>query len=38
MQAPQPEPRIEWETDYEDALTRSKQENKPVLIDFFNPG
>jgi len=29
---------IEWETSLEDALSKSKSEKKPVLIDFFNPG
>ena len=29
---------IEWEKDLSSALARAKQENKPVLMDFFNPG
>jgi hypothetical protein len=29
---------IEWETGLERALERAKSENKPVLLDFFNPG
>jgi hypothetical protein len=29
---------IQWESDYEKAMARSKKENKPVLMDFFNPG
>lgn len=28
---------INWETDFNQALTRSKAEHKPVLLDFFNP-
>ncbi len=27
---------IKWETDMDAALARA--ENKPVLLDFFNPG
>jgi len=29
--------KIQWETEYENALSRAKAENKPVLLDFFNP-
>ncbi len=29
---------IGWETDLDRALVRAKQEGKPVLLDFFNPG
>lgn len=29
---------IKWETNLNDGLTRAKVENKPVLLDFFNPG
>ena len=29
---------IRWETDLSAALDRAKSENKPVLVDFFNPG
>ena len=29
---------IQWETDMDKALSRAKSENKPVLLDFFNPG
>lgn len=29
---------IRWESDFQEALKRSKNENKPVLMDFFNPG
>lgn len=28
---------MNWETDFNQALRRSKAENKPVLLDFFNP-
>jgi hypothetical protein len=30
--------KIEWERDMDTALERAKKENKPVLLDFFNPG
>jgi hypothetical protein len=29
---------IRWESDLSKALSRAKAENKPVLMDFFNPG
>lgn len=29
---------IHWETEMDQALSRAKSENKPVLLDFFNPG
>jgi hypothetical protein len=29
---------IEWESDLQKALARAKAEQKPVLMDFFNPG
>jgi hypothetical protein len=29
---------IQWEKDFDKALARAKTENKPVLMDFFNPG
>jgi hypothetical protein len=29
---------IQWESDLSRALERAKAENKPVLMDFFNPG
>jgi hypothetical protein len=28
---------IEWGTDFDETLARAKAENKPVLLDFFNP-
>ena len=30
--------KIEWETDLDRALERSKKEGRPVFLDFFNPG
>jgi hypothetical protein len=32
------EDKIRWETVMDVALKRAKSENKPVLLDFFNPG
>ncbi len=29
--------KIIWETNLEKALVRSRNEKKPVLLDFFNP-
>jgi hypothetical protein len=29
---------IHWEKELDTALARAKAENKPVLMDFFNPG
>jgi len=29
---------IQWETDLDKALSRAQKENKPILMDFFNPG
>jgi uncharacterized protein YyaL (SSP411 family) len=29
---------IRWENDLDEALRKAKSENKPVLMDFFNPG
>jgi hypothetical protein len=29
---------IAWETTMERALERAKSENKPIFLDFFNPG
>ncbi len=28
---------IQWETDWDRALERSRVENKLILLDFFNP-
>jgi hypothetical protein len=28
---------IQWMTDFDEALARGRAENKPVLLDFFNP-
>ncbi len=28
---------INWETDFDKALKRSKTEGKPIFLDFFNP-
>ena len=32
------ETKIQWVTDMNTALTRAGEENKPVFLDFFNPG
>jgi hypothetical protein len=32
------ENKIKWETDLNACLARAKAEDKPVLLDFFNPG
>ena len=29
---------IQWENELDKALEKAKVENKPVLMDFFNPG
>ena len=29
---------VQWESDMEKALARAKEEGKPILLDFFNPG
>ncbi len=29
---------IRWENSMEAALARAKQEDKPILLDFYNPG
>jgi uncharacterized protein YyaL (SSP411 family) len=31
------ETKIKWETEWDKALNRSKTENKPIFLDFFNP-
>ncbi len=28
---------ITWLTEMEQALSKAKEENKPILLDFFNP-
>jgi len=32
------ENRIEWVRKMEEAIKRGRSENKPILLDFFNPG
>lgn len=29
---------ISWVTSFADGLAQAKVDNKPVLVDFFNPG
>jgi hypothetical protein len=29
---------ITWQTDMKAAAALAKKENKPMLVDFFNPG
>ncbi len=29
---------IHWESELDTALERAKNENKTILLDFFNPG
>lgn len=29
---------VRWLSDLDEALRRAKDEKKPVLLDFFNPG
>lgn len=29
---------IKWEKAWDEALARAQSENKPILLDFFNPG
>jgi hypothetical protein len=29
---------ITWHTDMKAAMALAKKENKPMLVDFFNPG
>ncbi len=29
---------IKWEADIDVALSRAGSENRPVLLDFYNPG
>lgn len=30
--------KIEWKTDFKEALEQARKESKAVLFDFFNPG
>ncbi len=30
--------KVIWETEMEIALSRAKDENKNILLDFYNPG
>ena len=32
------EHKLSWETDPEVARSRARAEDKPILLDFFNPG
>jgi hypothetical protein len=32
------ETKINWESKFDKALARAKEEKKSVLLDFFNPG
>ena len=29
--------KVNWETEFDKALERSKSERKPIFLDFFNP-
>lgn len=29
---------IDWQTDMDEARVRARAENKPIFLDFFNPG
>jgi uncharacterized protein YyaL (SSP411 family) len=29
---------VTWISDYDEALRRANAEDKPVLLDFYNPG
>jgi hypothetical protein len=29
---------IKWEADIDVALAQARSENRPVLLDFYNPG
>lgn len=29
---------INWLTQMDEALSRAKQEGRPILLDFYNPG
>lgn len=28
---------LQWEAELDQAMNRSKTENKPIFLDFFNP-
>lgn len=30
--------KVEWLTDFDQAINQAGKENKAVLLDFFNPG
>lgn len=30
--------KLVWENNLDTAISKAKRENKPVLLDFFNPG
>ena len=32
------ENKIQWEVDMDKALARASSEDRPVLLDFYNPG
>lgn len=32
------ENKIKWETDMDAAVVLARSEDKPVMLDFFNPG
>jgi hypothetical protein len=31
------EMKIEWETDFDNAVAKAKAENKMIFLDFYNP-
>lgn len=31
------EKKIKWETEFDQAKSQAKAENKPIFLDFFNP-
>ncbi len=30
--------KIKWESDFNQALDRAANEQRPIVLDFFNPG
>jgi len=30
--------KVNWESSWDAALLRAKKEDRPILLDFFNPG